>query len=111
MLAACCGMLFVLTSVPDRFGFSYLQYTDPTVLLALLYAYALQMLTFVTLVTTFFTSETLVVLATCFAVLVSFLPYLLFVELTVRCSPLLLRAAEHCPAAGHGHHRHLRERP
>nr|XP_037279990.1 ATP-binding cassette sub-family A member 3-like [Rhipicephalus microplus] len=82
MLASCCGLLFVVTSMPDRFGFSYLQYTDPTVLLALLYTYALQMLTFVTLVTTFFTSETLVVLATCFAVLVSFLPYLLFVEMT-----------------------------
>ncbi|KAH7946032.1 hypothetical protein HPB49_019233 [Dermacentor silvarum] len=82
MLASCCGLLFVVTSVPDRFGFSYLQYTDPTVLLTLMYIYALHMLTFVTLVTTFFTSETLVVLATCFAVLVSFLPYLLFVEMT-----------------------------
>ncbi|XP_065285664.1 phospholipid-transporting ATPase ABCA3-like isoform X2 [Dermacentor albipictus] len=82
MLASCCGLLFVVTSVPDRFGFSYLQYTDPTVLLTLLYTYALHVLTFVTLVTTFFTSETLVVLATCFAVLISFLPYLLFVEMT-----------------------------
>ncbi|XP_075550305.1 phospholipid-transporting ATPase ABCA3-like [Dermacentor variabilis] len=82
MLASCCGLLFVVTSVPDRFGFSYLQYTDPTVLLTLLYTYALHVLTFVTLITTFFTSETPVVLATCFAVLISFLPYLLFVEMT-----------------------------
>nr|XP_054926043.1 uncharacterized protein LOC129384563 [Dermacentor andersoni] len=85
MLASCCGLLFVVTSVPDRFGFSYLQYTDPTVLLTLLYTYALHLLTFVTLVTTFFTSETLAVLATCFAVLISFLPYLLFVEMTFPC--------------------------
>ncbi|KAK8774826.1 hypothetical protein V5799_010642, partial [Amblyomma americanum] len=82
LLTSCCALLYVLTNVSDRFGVSYLHYTDPTVLLILLYAYALHIFSYVTLVTAFFSSETLAVLATCIAVLVAFLPYLFYVQMS-----------------------------
>ncbi|KAH9372208.1 hypothetical protein HPB48_001427 [Haemaphysalis longicornis] len=82
LLASCCLLQLVVTSVPDRFGVSYLHYGDPTVLMVVLYAYALHVISYMTLVSVFFTSETLAVLVASFAILLSFLPHIFFVHLS-----------------------------
>lgn len=83
LLVSIFATSFVLTSVEDRYRSAYLHYTNPTVLLSVLYLYALHMTTFMLLFTVFFTSVTYVAVASCIWLIVSLLPHVFFVEMSL----------------------------
>ncbi|XP_064455517.1 phospholipid-transporting ATPase ABCA3-like [Ornithodoros turicata] len=80
MLVASFATLYVVTSVADSYGASYFQYTNPTVVMSVLYMYTLQMISYMLVLIAFFSSETLVSVATCLWVLLALLPYIVFID-------------------------------
>ncbi|KAM7302408.1 putative ABC transporter [Ixodes scapularis] len=82
LLAASFATAYVLTSVADRYDQSYLHYTNPTLLLMVLYVYTLHMTSFMMLLTSFFSSETYVGAATCIWLVVSLMPHIFLLKMT-----------------------------
>ncbi|CAN7995980.1 unnamed protein product, partial [Ixodes pacificus] len=82
LLAASFATAYVLTSVADRYDQSYLHYTNPTLLMMVLYVYTVHMTSFMMLLTSFFSSETYVGVATCIWLVVSLMPHIFLLKMT-----------------------------
>ncbi|KAH9384113.1 hypothetical protein HPB48_026100 [Haemaphysalis longicornis] len=101
----------VVTSVPDRFGVLVPPLRRPHSPMVVLYAYALHVISYMTLVSVFFTSETLAVLGRQLRHPAILPAAHLLRPLVLPGATHFLPASQHGPPDGNGRHPDLRTRP